>query len=73
MVRFGATILDATYFPVLDQWLWLQPGGIEEKISEPPMWFCDDEWAKTHQRDLSKGRRTGVRLREKTIQYELAI
>lgn len=27
--------------------------GTEEDIAAPDMWFCDDEYAKEHQRDLS--------------------
>jgi hypothetical protein len=54
MVRFGSVVFDAYYSKWRKQWFMLMAGGREEKIAEPPMWFCDDEYAREHQRDLAK-------------------
>ncbi len=51
MVRFGASVCDAFHSALLKQWFALIPGGNPEKISEPPMWWCDEEYASSHQRE----------------------
>ena len=49
-VRFGSSVMFAAYSPVVRQWYHVYPGG-EERIEEPPMWFCEEEWAANHQRE----------------------
>jgi hypothetical protein len=48
-VRFGSSVCFAAYSKILDQWH-LIANGSEKEIPEPPMWFCEDEWAAEHQR-----------------------
>ena len=53
-VRFGASICFAAYSRVLKQWF-MVANGKEERIEEPPLWFCrDPEYSKTHQRDFQE-------------------
>ena len=42
--RFGAAVMFVGYQRILDQWYWLQPDGIAEKIAEPPELFLDDDY-----------------------------
>lgn len=51
-VRTGASVCFAYYSRILDAWK-MVANGTEEDIAAPDMWFCDDEYAKEHQRDLS--------------------
>jgi hypothetical protein len=39
----------AAYSPLLRQWFHVFAGG-EEAIAEPPLWFCEEQWAAEHQR-----------------------
>ena len=48
-VRFGSSVCFAAYSKLLEQW-YLIANGSEEKIDEPPLWFCEDEYAAEHQR-----------------------
>lgn len=41
--RFGVSIMDVAYSKWLDQWYWVQPGGILEKIAEPEALFLDEK------------------------------
>ena len=47
---FGGSYMFVAYSPWLDQWYWIQPGGIEEKIPEPEKIFVDEAWARDHPR-----------------------
>ena len=47
-VRAGGSIFFAAYSPFTRQWVWCLPGGKEERIDEPPEWFCDMEWLAKH-------------------------
>jgi hypothetical protein len=42
--RFGSCVMFVAYSRLTDQWLWLQPGGIVEKIAEPQALFLDDDY-----------------------------
>lgn len=42
LVRFGASIFFAAYSKWADQWFMVCPGGHEEKIEPPSIWFCAD-------------------------------
>lgn len=42
MVRFGATVFDAAYSKWQNKWFMVLPGGQEEEIAEPPLWWCRD-------------------------------
>jgi len=46
--RFGGSVMFVGYFKWLNEWRWLQPGGIEERIAEPEMIFVDEEWVRDH-------------------------
>jgi len=65
-VRFGGSVMFAAYSPALRQWFHVYPGG-EQRIETPPMWFCSDEWAATHQReDFREVRSTGTKLNRRS-------
>jgi hypothetical protein len=55
--RFGSSVMFVAYWRVLDQWVWLQPGGIEEKIAEPQMIFVEQDYANKHALKTPRGRR----------------
>jgi hypothetical protein len=46
--RFGGSVMFVGYFKALNEWRWLQPGGIEEKIAEPEAIFLDEDYVKKH-------------------------
>jgi hypothetical protein len=46
--RFGASIMFVGYSKITDQWFWLQPGGILEKIAEPPLVFVEQGYVNKH-------------------------
>ena len=46
--RFGASVMFVAYERLIKQWVWLQPGGIAEKINEPTQIFVDDSWITAH-------------------------
>jgi hypothetical protein len=46
--RFGGSVMFVAYQRILDQWLWLQPGGIVEQIAEPPMIFVEQDYVNKH-------------------------
>jgi hypothetical protein len=53
MVRSGASVFDAYHSKWRNEWFALVPGGLEERVPEPQFWWCEDEYAKTHQRDIA--------------------
>jgi hypothetical protein len=46
--RFGASVMFVAFDRLLKQWVWVQPGGVEEKIAEPTHIFVDEQWAREH-------------------------
>lgn len=42
--RFGASVMFVGYSRLTDQWYWLQPRSIAEKIAEPPELLLDDDY-----------------------------
>jgi len=46
--RFGNSYMFAGYEPLLNQWYWLQPKGVVEKIPEPEAIFVTEAWAREH-------------------------
>jgi hypothetical protein len=46
--RFGSSAMFVAYLPIIDRWMWLQPGGVEERIAEPEAIFVDERWAREH-------------------------
>jgi hypothetical protein len=57
--KFGGSIMFVGYSRALDQWFWLQPYGIEEKIAEPPEIYVDEDWARVHKLAKPRPRREG--------------
>jgi hypothetical protein len=55
--RFGSSVMFVAYQRLLDQWYWIQPNGIEERIAEPEMLFLDSDWARDHPRKTPVSRR----------------
>jgi hypothetical protein len=45
------------YYRMLDEWRWIQPGGIEEKIAEPEKLFLDEKYVKNNLLKTPRGRR----------------
>lgn len=64
----------AAYMPWEKQW-YMVAGSHMERIAEPPMWFCDDEYAKDHQNDLAKEPRkeNPLRIRKQKAEQLLLI
>jgi hypothetical protein len=69
-VRFGSTVMFGAYSKFLDQWYMVCPGGTLEKIAEPPLWYCSNDWARGHQRDLAKHPRRENPLRIRAAKAE---
>ena len=46
--KFGASVMFVGYERLTRQWYWLQPGGIIERIAEPPMIFVDQDYVNKH-------------------------
>lgn len=46
--RFGASIMFLYHSRLLDEWFWLQPNSIIEKIGEPQALWLDEEWIRDH-------------------------
>jgi hypothetical protein len=69
-VRFGSSVMFGAYSKFLDQWYMVVPGGTFEKIAEPPMFFCDEEWAATHKRDFAEHprRENPLRIRARKVE-----
>ena len=55
--RFGGSIMFVGYFKAIDEWRWLQPNGVEERIEEPEMIFVTREWARDHLLKTPRARR----------------
>jgi len=63
---FGVSIMFVGYYKWLNEWRWLQPGGIEEKIPEPERLFLEEEYVRTHLLKTPRGRRENpARIRRK--------
>jgi len=46
--RFGASVMFVAFDRLLRRWVWVQPGGVEERIAEPSHIFVDEQWACEH-------------------------
>jgi hypothetical protein len=46
--KYGSTVMFVAFSPVTG-WHWIYPGG-SERVSEPPMLFLDEQWARAHPR-----------------------
>lgn len=55
--RFGASVMFVGYERWLDQWVWLQPNGIVEKIAEPEMLFLEEDYIANNLLATPRGRR----------------
>jgi hypothetical protein len=42
MGKYGASVIDVGYCRVLNRWYWVIPGGHEQRIEEPPLWWDRD-------------------------------
>ena len=54
--RFGSSVMFVFYFKALDEWRWVQPNSIEERIAEPQMVYVDEEWARKNTLKTPRGR-----------------
>ena len=54
---FGCSVMFVAYFKWLDEWRWLQPGGIEERIPEPEKLFLDADYVENNLLAVPRGRR----------------
>jgi predicted SAM-dependent methyltransferase len=73
LVRIGASVFDAYLSPIRG-WFAMLPGGGEEKISEPQLWFCDEKYERVHLRcnEPEPARQEPVRLRRSTKPRQMA-
>jgi hypothetical protein len=46
--RFGGSVMFVGYEKWSKEWLWIQPGGIRQKIAEPTHIFVDEAWIEDH-------------------------
>jgi hypothetical protein len=46
--RFGASIMFVSYSRLTDQWYWLQPNSVIEKIAEPPLIYVEQDYVDKH-------------------------
>jgi hypothetical protein len=70
LARSGGSIFFAAWSRLLDRWYMIYPGG-SERIEPPEMWLCEEDWAKTHQRDLAPAPVQRIRRSEKPEQMQL--
>lgn len=61
--RFGASVMFVGYERWAKQWLWLQPGGVVERIAEPTHIFVDEEWAREHTLKQPRAKIESVKIR----------
>jgi hypothetical protein len=54
---FGSSVMFVAYFKWLNEWRWLQPNNIEEKIAEPEKLFLDENYVRSHTLKTPRGRR----------------
>jgi hypothetical protein len=54
---FGNSIMFVGYWKWLDQWYWIQPGGVVEKIAEPEKLFLDEKYVKNNLLKTPRGKR----------------
>lgn len=47
----------------LQQWFWMQPRGIAERIAEPTHIFVDDDWAREHTLKQPRAKTESVKIR----------
>lgn len=57
MGRFGCSVMQVAYLRMIDQWVWLQPYGVEEKIPEPEKIFVGEDYIREHTLATPRGRR----------------
>jgi hypothetical protein len=73
--KFGSSVMFVGYFKVLDEWRWLQPYGIEERIAEPEMIFVEKDYVDKHTLKTPRGRRNKPshirRKRADQLEFEL--
>jgi hypothetical protein len=69
--RFGGSVMFVYYFRVLDQWIWIQPNSIEERIAEPQEIFVDSEWIRAHPSNRPRPESTGKIHRQREQQLIL--
>ena len=73
--RFGGSVMFVAYDRLLQRWFWVQPKGINERISEPSHIFVDEKWARKHK--LKKPRpsseKPAVNIRRKKCEAQLVL
>ena len=55
--RFGCSVMFVGYCKWANEWRWLQPGGIEEKIAEPEALFLEEDYIANNLLPTPRGRR----------------
>jgi hypothetical protein len=72
---FGNSIMFVAHWKLLNEWYWIQPGGIVEKIAEPEKLFLDEDYVNKNLLKTPRGRRekpTHIhRKRADQLQFEL--
>lgn len=71
--RFGCSMMQVAYWRMLDEWRWLQPYGIEERIAEPEALFLDEDYVANNLLETPRGRREKpTRIRRKKSGEQLS-
>ena len=55
--RFGSSVMFVAYFRALDQWRWIQPYSVEERIAEPEALFLDEDYVRNNMLTTARARR----------------
>jgi hypothetical protein len=55
--KFGASLMFVGYFKLTQQWFWLQPNGVVERIAEPPLLWVEQAYVNKHTLATPRARR----------------
>jgi hypothetical protein len=69
--RYGASVIFVGFEKWAKKWVWLQPGGIAEKVAEPTHIFVDETWIAAHLLPKPRPKSSGKIRRQKEQQLFL--
>ena len=74
--RFGCSIMFVAYSKWLNQWYWMQPNSVTEKIPEPQEVFLEEDYIAHNMLATPRGRRetpSRIRRGKRPEQLELGV
>lgn len=75
--RFGGSVMFVAFDKWRKQWMWVQPGGVEERIAEPTHLLVDEAWAAAHKlaapRARVENKRGHIRRKKQPTQMVLGL